>query len=129
MKTGGKVIVEDFGYDLMDESTALWYQGLKNTMAPLVGKPDWALALDDAREHWIKHHSGDHQLHKAADMVHEMNKRFSKVQVIADQPYLFRYFIGPDGMRSETVDAIFSWETQMISAGRIKGIGLRIVGG
>ena len=128
LRPGGSIIIEDFGYDLMDDSTAIWYQGLRNSLAPIIKQEDWVAPQGEALKHWMEHHSSEHQLHKATDLEQEVGKRFSNVRVVRNLPYLFRYFIGKDELPRETVDAIFQWEQKLISDGSIKGIGLRIVG-
>jgi SAM-dependent methyltransferase len=126
LKSDGKLIVEDFGFDLVDEKTAVWFQGLKNSVATFLGKDEWPQPIENSLKNWQKHHADDHELHAAATLVSVIRARFPEAQVERDLPYLFRYFIGPMAS-GDFIGNILEWENQIIKSGAIRGIGLRIV--
>ena len=131
LRSGGTVIVEDFGYDLMDEPTAIWFQGLKNVARPLLkSETEDAISLEEAYVSWISHHTDEHGLHKAAELEDSLRKHFSGLETQKDVPYLYRYLIPDTPPSKETyksIAAAFSWEKVCIARNEIKGIGLRLL--
>ncbi|MES3038293.1 MAG: class I SAM-dependent methyltransferase [Bdellovibrionota bacterium] len=127
LNPGGIVIIEDFGFDLVDKITANWYQGLRNTLAQTAEKPEWVIPLSDALAAWKKQHLSAHSLHTAGEMVTAVETVFGKVEVREEIPYLFRYFIGDNELTKKAVESIFAMETDLIGATVINGIGLRMI--
>ena len=127
LNSGGRLILEDFGFELVDENTAVWFQSLKNIFSENLGKADWKCAVEKAYVQWRQDHTEAHALHTSVQLISEIEKRFKHVQVIHQVPYLFRYFIGPEGMTSEIIRSIMKAEEDLIRHGTIKGIGFRIV--
>ena len=109
LKPSGQIILEDFGYDLFDEKTALWH----------------GVTLDD----WFKDHNHGPQLHKFKDLVALVKSKFKNVQVIENIPYLFRYSINSEKATEESILELLEIEKSLINKNKISGIGFRLVAG
>jgi SAM-dependent methyltransferase len=106
----GKLIVEEFAWDRLDEPTADWYDRQRRILVAVAG--------DDSRPSaagWNDHHAGNHT---SDAMRRGLDARFD-AQTFEWIPYLYRYL---GGVASEEL------ERSLIDAGAINAIGFRFVG-
>lgn len=123
----GRMLVEDFAHEKMDEKTAEWFYELREVFGALAGTdlPEAESALAS----WKKEHHHEPALHTSSTMMAAMERRFGSPHATT-VPYLYRYFI--NGLEdvphhAAAVEKIFEWEKKLIAKGLIQSIGLRIV--
>jgi SAM-dependent methyltransferase len=141
----GVLIVDEFGAELVDLKTALWFYGVKSL-----------IEIDGAQEHekhrhhqhqcgnhrghgpkldegsipadpvqtWREHHFGKHEVIDSQSLLASLQKRFS-IQYEERLPYLYRYFVG--ALPVEQGDKLYDWETRLCEYGLIERVGLRVV--
>ena len=108
-------MLDEFGWDRLDESTADWFYGQKRVLAA-AGRIEAApRTLDDCRREWEGDHVG---LHGYATMRSELDARFVE-RGFAWVPHLYREL---GGIASEGL------ERSLIDAGAIAATGFRYVG-
>ncbi len=104
------VVVQDFGWDLLDAPTAAWYEGQRRALAA-AGRETGAPSSAD----WGAYHEDLHrfeELRSALDAVFE-ERLFVRI------PLLYRYLNGVASARLEQ---------SLIDAGAIRALGFRFVG-
>ena len=130
---GGRLIVEDFAYEMADEKTLRWFGdaiGRLETADLLVKDDDFLNAVrckTETLEAWRKNHESD--LHTAADIFAEIRRAFGTVRR-DDVPYYFRYLaraIVPAADRDKILRDFVTEETALISNGTILPLGRRFV--
>jgi SAM-dependent methyltransferase len=130
---GGRLIVEDFAYEMVDEKTLRWFGdviGRLETADLLVQGDDFLNAVrcrTETLEAWRKNHESD--LHTAADIFAEIRRAFGAVRR-DDVPYYFRYLAGaivPAADRDKILRDFAGEETRLISNGTILPLGRRFV--
>jgi SAM-dependent methyltransferase len=104
LEPGGVLVLDEFGWDRLDEATAGWLHER--------GMPG---EVERWREDWRKEHEG---LHGYEAMRRELDRRFDE-RFLAWVPYFYRY---------EETDITPVEEQILIEAGRIRPIGFRYVG-
>jgi SAM-dependent methyltransferase len=97
----GLLILDEFGWDLLDRPTAEWYGR---------GKP-----VEEVLARWDAEHDG---LHGYGQMCRELDRRFEQ-RFLSWEPYLYRLLEEP------TAEAE---ERELIERGGIRAIGFRYVG-
>jgi SAM-dependent methyltransferase len=103
LAANGVLVLDEFAWDRLDESTARWYFTRREE------------PLDDWRERWEDEHAG---LHTYETMRRELDGRFHE-RFFAWLPYLYR---DPD------IDVTESEERTLIDSGAIRATGFRYVG-
>jgi len=105
---GGRIIVEDFAYDSVDEKTLRWFHSairlLEAAGVLIAGDElvDKILLKTETLNAWRQNH--EHELHTAAEIEAQLEKIFSRV-IKQNAPYYFRY-IAVAMVSSEKRDAI-----------------------
>jgi len=112
---GGVLVLEEIGWDRLDEATADWFYGQQRALAAATGA-DAAASLDELRIEWADEHVG---LHGYEAMREELDARFRK-RFFSWEPFLYRYL-------DESV-ATGSLERGLIEADAIQALGWRFVG-
>jgi SAM-dependent methyltransferase len=110
---GGPVVVDEFGWDLLDVPTAEWYEGQRRVLSAAL-ENDHAPSADD----WEQHHARLHHVHRFDTLRAALDARFEE-RHFERVPYLWRYLGGP---------ATLPLEEMLVSAGLIQPIGFRFVG-
>jgi 2-polyprenyl-3-methyl-5-hydroxy-6-metoxy-1,4-benzoquinol methylase len=113
LEGGGPVVVEEFGWDLLDVPTAEWYEGQRRVLSAALDH-DHAPSVDD----WEEHHAHLHHVHRFDTLRAALDAQFEE-RHFERVPYLWRYLGGP---------ATLPLEETLISAGLIQAIGFRFVG-
>jgi ubiquinone/menaquinone biosynthesis C-methylase UbiE len=113
LEGGGPFIVDEFGWDLLDEPTAEWYEGQRRVLLAVLDH-DHAPRVAD----WEEHHERLHQVHRFEPLRAGLDRHFAEQQ-FERVPYLWRYLGGP---------ATLTLEESLIAAGVIQPIGFRFVG-
>lgn len=113
LERGGRLVVDEFGWDLFDAPTASWYEGQRRVLHAAL-EHDGAPSADD----WEEHHSRIHHVHRFATLRAALDAHFEEC-LFERVPYLWHYLDGP---------ATLPLEETLISAGAIQPIGFRFVG-
>ncbi|MEX0673284.1 MAG: class I SAM-dependent methyltransferase [Gaiellaceae bacterium] len=112
---GGVLVLEEIGWDRLDEPTADWFYGQQRALAAATGAGA-AASLDELRVEWADEHVG---LHGYQAMREELDNRFLE-RFFSCEPFLYRYL-------DESV-ATGSLERGLIEADAIQALGWRFVG-
>jgi SAM-dependent methyltransferase len=115
LRPGGPLVLDEFGWDRLDESTADWFYGQKRALAAAGRFESAPRTLDDCRREWEGDHVG---LHGYDAMRRELDARFEE-QAFAWVPHLYSEL---GGIASEGL------ERALIDAGAIAATGFRYVG-
>jgi ubiquinone/menaquinone biosynthesis C-methylase UbiE len=137
LKSGGRIICQDYAYDRLSDQTACWMyamlrmlflSGLSNEDPATMG--DDAQSIEALRKDWFKR--GDHHLNRYEDMSLVLREMFHE-QFFAWAPYLFVY-IG-NKIRSATLEKegallafLKNMEQHLTEKGYIQAVGFRYVG-
>jgi SAM-dependent methyltransferase len=129
----GRLMVEDFAYEMADEKTLRWFGDAIGRLdaADLLMKDDDFLtgvrAKIETLKAWRENHESD--LHTAMDMFDEIKRAFGAVK--RDHvPYYFRYLakaIVPTADRDKILRDFAAEERGLISNGTILPLGRRFV--
>ena len=109
----GRVVVDEFGWDLLDEATADWYGGQRRVLAAAGREPRGPSGAD-----WRTHHHDTHRVHEFTTLRSALDFHFEEL-VFEHVPYLWRYLGGEQSRELEEA---------LIAAGAIRAIGFRFVG-
>lgn len=113
---GGLVLVDELGWDLLDEPTAEWLWAQRRVLARVSGDSGGAPAtLDECRDEWGADHVG---LHGYARLRDELDARFRELH-FSWEPSLYLQL---DGVASEEL------ERSLIESDAIRPTGFRYVG-
>lgn len=112
LRGGGVLILNDFAWDQMDESTARLYLSLVDEPTP----EDASLLPDNFPEMWIAEHEG---LHTSVSMRETLDTRFH-LRSFEWVPYVARYYLQRDDLVAQ--------EAHLIKRGHINAVGFRYVG-
>jgi SAM-dependent methyltransferase len=128
---GGRLIVEDFAYEMAEEKTLRWFGdaiGQLDDADLLVNDDDFLNAVRSGTlEAWRKNHDSD--LHTATDIFAEIKRTFGAVKR-ENVPCYFRYLaraIVPTADRDKILRDFAAEETALISNGTILPLGRRFV--
>jgi SAM-dependent methyltransferase len=110
----GLVLVDEVGWDLLDERTAEWLWSQRRVLGKVGGDVPPA-SLDECWEEWRGERVG---LHGYARLRDELDARFREVH-FSWEPYLYRFL---DGVASQEL------ERSLIDSGAIQATGFRYVG-
>ena len=114
LRPRGRLILEEFAWDRLDEATAAWYYGHLRAPAPSVEQGAHS-SLEECRRDWAEEHA---DLHGYAAMRRELDRRFDE-RVFCWRPYLHRCLEG-------AVDEAL--EQALIDRGAVQALGFRYVG-
>lgn len=128
LRPGGVLVVEDFAWERVDRSTAVWGYGLLGAFASagLLPEGEWD-AHGDALATWRRQHE-DEGLHTGERMLSEIGARFDRASS-EPAPYFYRYFsrhLEDHGRGAEISGRVLAAERELIAAGGIAPLGLRI---
>ncbi len=112
---GGAIVVDDFGWDRLDETTADWFYGQRRALAAAGRLPTAPKGVGECREEWEAEHLG---LHGYEAMRTALDMRFHE-RSFAWVPLLYRYL---DGVAAESL------ERTLVEADAISALGFRYVG-
>jgi SAM-dependent methyltransferase len=115
LRPGGVLVLEEIGWDRLDEATADWFYGQQRALAAATGGHA-AASLGELRTEWEDEHVG---LHGYEAMREELAARFRE-RFFSWEPFLYRYL-------DESV-ATGSLERGLIEADAIQALGWRYVG-
>jgi SAM-dependent methyltransferase len=132
LKNDGLLLLDDFGAELMDYKSALWFYGLKSLLAcgEKNGKSHGPKLEDgqipaDPVQSWREHHFKNHDVAESGVMLTALEKHFELLHR-ASVPCLYRYFL--DDISAQQGEQLLKWETELCKSGAIATIGLRVVG-
>ena len=134
LAAGGRIIVEDFAYESVDEKTLRWFHSairlVEATGLVVVGDEflEKILSKTETLNAWQQNH--EHDLHTAAEIGAQLSKIFSPV-IRENTAYYFRYIadaIAPSEKRDAILQAFADQEEIMAADGSIVPLGRRFVG-
>lgn len=135
LKPNGLLLLDEFAVEAMDEKSAAWFYGLKQTLAA-AGAYNWSLAEQKLKdkfgrvsdlEIWQQLHVVMHSVIDSASMRKELPNRF-KLESESVVPYLYRYFADRRfRLKDELVPRIYEWECKLIEQELVRPIGLHWV--
>ena len=111
----GVLVVEEFGWDLLDAPTADWLHGQQRVLAAAGRALHVPASVDDCRREWEDEHVG---LHGYGALRDGLEGRFDE-RHFEWTPYLHRLL---DGVSGEAL------ERALIDAGAIRAVGFRYAG-
>lgn len=153
LKVGGKILVEDFGYELVDQATALWLFSLADLLRGQTvrtqGREDSAngepgqerhrwLTLDEkgarrtadgALQCFRQHHEVKHTVTAFKDMYAALAEHLQILSCTAE-PYLFRYLcdlLPADSKSLKQAQQLRAFEMELSQSGALRLCGRRIV--
>jgi SAM-dependent methyltransferase len=130
---GGRIIVEDFAYESVDEKTLGWFGDAVRRLktASLLVEDDQflnkVLSKTDTLNAWRQNH--ERELHTAGQIRAQLEKLFGDV-VSEEVPYYFRYLAGAivaTEKRDAIVQALAEEEAVLAGDGSIVALGRRFV--
>jgi 2-polyprenyl-3-methyl-5-hydroxy-6-metoxy-1,4-benzoquinol methylase len=130
---GGRIIVEDFAYDSVDEKTLRWFRStirfLEAAGVLIVGDEflEKILSKTETLDAWQRNH--EHDLHTAAEIGAQLEKMFGGL-IRENAPYYFRYTAGaiaPSEKRDAILQAFAEQEETLAADGSIVPLGRRFV--
>ena len=133
LRTGGRIIVEDFAYESTDEQTLRWFAGVSRVVAASGLLTERDKLLDEILRKgsslaaWRTNH--DHDLNSAVQIAAALNTTFGSV-IIENAAYYFRYLldaVGHSNRRDALGEALSEQETELISQDAITPLGRRFV--
>jgi SAM-dependent methyltransferase len=130
---GGRIIVEDFAYQSVDEETLRWFMkeidalDSDNLLVKQSHFLDAVRTKTDTLAAWRENHEAD--LHTSSKIFQAIEETFGEVtyEVV---PYFFRYLareIVPTADRNAILRAFAEREVELISKGEIIALGRRFV--
>jgi SAM-dependent methyltransferase len=130
---GGRVIVEDFAYESVDEKTLRWFTGalrLLEATGSLDAKNEFlerVLSKTETLKAWRQNH--ENELHTAAEIDAQLERVFGRV-ARENAAYFFRYTanaITPTKNRNAILQAFAKQEELLSANGSIVVLGRRFV--
>jgi SAM-dependent methyltransferase len=130
---GGRIIVEDFAYDSVDEKTLHWFRSairLLEAAGLLIAADEFlekVLSKTETLNAWRLNH--EHELHTAADIGAQLEKIFRRL-IKEDAPYYFRYIaaaMAPSEKRDAILQAFAEQEETLAADDWIVPMGRRFV--
>ena len=114
LQPDGLLLLDEIGWDLMDEPTLDWLYGQRRALAA-AGRGDAPASLDELRDEWNAGHLG---IHGFDSLRAELARRFDEL-VFGWAPFLHRLL---GGVATEVL------EQALIDGGAIRALGFRYVG-
>ena len=114
LRPGGVLILDELGWDLIDEPTFDWLYGQRRALAS-AGRGEAPASVAELREAWEADHLG---IHGFDALRHELAERFEELELVRT-PFLHRLL---GGVATEVL------EQALIDAGAIRALGFRYVG-
>lgn len=133
LNAGGRIIIEDFGYDEVDQRTIDWFAGMTRVLmatGALDDSDSWLRELagsEEASRVWTANH--DHDLNTVGEIEDTVGKRFGRVER-ASAAYFFRYLstaLREDDRRRRIDEAVAQLEESLAASGAIQALGQRFV--
>jgi SAM-dependent methyltransferase len=130
---GGRLIVEDFGYETTDENTLHWFGEVIDRLdhaGVLINGDDFLSAVRSKTETlkaWRENHEAN--LHTAAAILAEIRRVFGEVRS-EEVPYYFRYLapaIVPTADRDKILQDLAEEEAGLIATGTFLALGRRFL--
>lgn len=114
LRPGAALVIDEIGWDLMDEPTLDWLYGQRRALAA-AGHGDAPASLEEVRSEWEATHLG---VHGYDALRLELDKRFEE-RAFVSTPFLHRLL---GGVATEVL------EQALIDAGAIQPLGFRWAG-
>jgi SAM-dependent methyltransferase len=114
LRPGGLLVLDEIGWDLMDEPTLEWLWGQRRALAA-AGRGEAPATVDDLREEWEAGHIG---IQGFESLKTELDRRFEEL-AFEPVPFLYRLL---GGVATEVL------EEALIDAGAIRPLGFLYVG-
>ena len=115
LRPGGALVLEEIGWERLDERTAEWFHGQQRALAATKGS-DPAASAHELMVEWRDEHVG---LHGYEAMREELDARFLE-RFFSWEPFVYHYL--DDSVATEAL------ERSLIEADAIEALGWRYVG-
>ena len=115
----GRIIVDDFALENMDESTAEWFYELRDVVGLLTGNEP--APGETPLDRWKAEQHRETPPHTRKEMLSALESKFGNVHA-TEAPYLFHYFAG-----NAATERVALWEKRLIKKGVVRPLGLRVV--
>ena len=138
LKAGGKLLVEDFGFELIDADCANWLiqktKWIKENMDGQPTRHKWLqescqMSGDEACAHWIEIHWQRHQLLKSIEIKNALADLFA-AQLVEHPPYLFRYLcdlLPATATGAAQARQFYQEEKSLVKDNKINPVGVRLI--
>lgn len=131
LKTNGKLILEEFGFELLDRNSAVWFFGLysllqaENPEKKIHGpKLESGRIPEDPLAVWLEHGSKKHNVASSSHMKEAIGRKF-QIEFEENLPYLYRYYT--DFLSEAGSEKLMLWENRLIDEGMLKPTGWRVI--
>ena len=114
LRPGGVLVVDDFGWDLLDEATLDWFYGQRRALAA-AGHGEAPASAEELRREWEVHHLGVHPYRTLLDAFAARFDERERTPV----PHLYRKLAG---VATEVL------EEALVESGAIRPLGFRFAG-
>lgn len=124
----GLLLIDDFGVELIDAESAVWFFGLKSVINANGPGSAHGPKLDNGRipadplESWFEHHTGRHDVIESRTMHQALSSSFT-IEASESVPYLYRYFL--EDVSWQQAEHIQEWEIAMSANAGKPPIGIR----
>ena len=130
LKPGGKLLLEEFDLEAIDDKTARWYYDIQRILSSADLYESNLDYINDPISEWEQdHYHHGHPLHSGEQMVSAVRSWFADVQV-SKNAYLYRSIcaaIQDDNLRDKMAETILRIENGLIQDDHILANGLRVV--
>jgi SAM-dependent methyltransferase len=138
LKPSGILVIEDFGFELIDQPAAAWLiaktREIKASGTVIEPRHKWLwnadnLSPDEACLLWMQHHWTKHQLLNSVEMRAALTAHTDVVSV-TDNAYLYRYlcdFLATTADGAAKAENLMNEETKMLTQGELPAVGLRVL--
>ena len=124
---GGKLLVEEFDLEMIDQASARWYYDTRALVALCTGGPSYPYTEDPVQS-WAGDHVHQPPLHTGTDMLQAIKAHFTQVET-ARNAYLYRSICGKLNTQVDSygiTEKALTMEKGLIQQGSILANGFRI---
>ena len=129
LKPTGKLILEEFAVESIDEKTARWYYDMIDSLSNSGLIKESREQTNSPLEEWKSEHKHEPPLNTGVSMINEVEKVFENVEIVRNA-YLYRsigVLVNDEKLGYEITKHIFETEVQLIKKNLILPNGIRVV--
>lgn len=129
LKKEGKLIIEDFDFEMVNENTTRWYYDTCSIISAIVDKNESPDYINNSMKEWKNYHHHEHTIHSGKEMIKTVKDNFRNVN-IERNAYLYRSICSKlenDEIGCRITKQMLEIENGLIMNGSILSNGLRIV--
>jgi len=132
LKPGGKLLADDFAAELIDLDNVVWTAKSKRQLGSFHiddQHDEEDMPPEELLKHWKIHHFEKHHVATSTEMLVPLAETFKLVRT-ERVAYMYRYVVDklkPDPAATDLASELLQTERNLIAAGELVAIGLRIV--